>query len=41
MGRAINYRTSVEKEWMYIEGFKDGLLFLKQLHDLSAGADKS
>lgn len=38
----LNYRNAVEKEWMYIAGFKDGLRFYKQLHDfMSADADKS
>ena len=38
----LNYRNAVEKEWMYLAGFKDGLRFYKQLHDfMSAGIDKS
>ncbi|TDF94674.1 hypothetical protein [Paenibacillus piri] len=39
---AMNYRSTIEREWLYIAGFKDGLRFFKQLHDfMSANADKA
>jgi hypothetical protein len=39
---ALNYRNTLEKEWMYLAGFKDGLRFYKQLLDfISSNADKS
>lgn len=34
---ALNFRSSTEKEWLYLEGFKDGLRFYKQLHDYMFG----
>lgn len=38
----LNYRNAVEKEWMYVAGFKDGLRYYKQLHDffMSSCVDK-
>lgn len=39
---AMNYRSTIEKECLYIMGVKDGLRFFKQLHDfMSANADKA
>lgn len=38
----LNYRNAVEKEEMFIAGFKDGLRFYKQLNDfMSADVDNS
>lgn len=29
----LNYRNTLEKEWMYMAGIKDGMVIVKQLQD--------
>ncbi|ALS26953.1 hypothetical protein IJ21_15490 [Paenibacillus sp. 32O-W] len=31
----LNYRSTLEKEWLYFAGLKDGMQLLKELNNLS------